>query len=97
MQFMGKGNGDSGDGEGKEFRNAMQEAVEKAQAAELITKMMAFVGSGIGYAFALFVVPFLIVYAYNGLQPAVWPDISYLPTVVGLFVFRVLIHMLRRE
>ncbi len=93
---MGNGNGE---GEGheqsaKNFLDSIKRTSDVQQFANSIAKM---IGSVVGYGIALFIVPLLIVYAYNGLQPAVWPDISYLPTVAGLFSFRVLIHMTRRE
>lgn len=93
---MGNGDGD-GNGDGNRFRNSMQEAITNAQANALATQISKFVGGVTGFMFSAFVVPFLIVYAFNGLQPAIWPDISYLPTVAGLFVFRTLVHMLRSE
>lgn len=96
MQFLGRGTKKE-NGDGNEFRNSMQEAAKTAQTKVLMEKLGAFIGSIIGFSFTLFAVPFLIVYAYNGLQPAVWPDISYLPTLVGLFVFRVLLNMVRSE
>ncbi len=87
----------NGEGEGSrrpDFLNAYKRAAEVQEFANSIGK---YIGLGFGFLFTTFFVPFLIVYAYNGLQPAVWPDISYLPTVAGLFVFRVLVHMGRTE
>ena len=105
--MLGNGN-DNGDGEGRRpgepteeghrvFIDEMRKALETEESKSASYQLSKFIGSGIGFLFATFFVPFLIVYAYNGLQPAVWADISYLPAVVGLFVFRTLVHMLRSE
>ncbi len=91
MRFS-KGNGD-----GKSFEEQMQSAL--GQTAEQAVKDSVGKVAGVfsGFLFTTFFVPFVTVYAYNGLQPAVWPDISYLPAVAGFFVFRQVIHMLRNE
>ncbi len=89
------GNGDGEErGRGGDLLTSMQRAAEVQEFANSVGK---FIGLGFGVLFTTFFLPFLIVYAYNGLQPAVWPDISYLPTVAGLFVFRTLVHMVRTE
>ena len=93
---MQRGNG-NGNGDGHAFHNPMQEALEKAQTVKFTDAAGRFIGTLIGTAFDLFLVPVVIVYAYNGLQPEIWADISYLPTVAGLFVFRILIRMIRDE
>ncbi len=90
------GNG-NGNGDGNEFRDSLQAAVAKAQATTLAEDVGKLLGGFTGFAFTTFFVPFVIVYAYNGLQPAVWPDISYLPAVAGWFAFRTLVNMLRKE
>lgn len=89
---MGNGNGD-----GNDPRNIMHEALEAKKLEAFATSLGKFAGVITGFLFTLLVVPLLIVYAYNGLQPEVWANISYLPTVAGLFVFRILIHMIRKE
>ncbi len=91
---MGNGDGEGHEQKGRDFLAKMNRAAEVQEFANSIGK---YIGLGFGLLFTTFFVPFLIVYAYNGLQPAVWPDISYLPTVAGLFVFRVLAGMLRSE
>lgn len=96
---MLKGNGEehnSEDVHGDLVRD-MKSRIETKNATEFREKLNTFIGGVTGFFFGTFFVPFLIVYAYNGMQPAVWPDISYLPTLAGLFVFRVLINMLRSE
>ena len=93
---MQMGNGE-GNGAGNKFRDSRQDAIETAKLNAFGAAVGQFVGTLTGFAFTTFVMPFLIVYAYNGLQPAVWPDISYLPTMVGLFVFRNLVRMIRTE
>lgn len=91
---MRTGNGDEG---GHDFRNPMQDAIKTVQAQAFAESLSKLFGTATGFAFTTFFLPFVIVYAYNGLQPAVWPDISYLPALAGLFVFRTLIHMVRKE
>ena len=77
--------------------NAIRKSVGDEESKSFSSQLSKIIGGGIGFLFGTFFVPFLIVYAYNGLQPAVWADISYLPAVAGLFVFRTLVHMLRSE
>lgn len=88
-------NRDNGDGEG--FEEKMQSALGKAKDQVVADTVGKVFGVTTGFLFTTFFVPFVAVYAYNGMQPAVWSDISYLPTVAGFFVFRVVIHMVRNE
>ena len=98
---MQMNNGDGGKKEaydpGEEFKAMMKEAMNQPKERSAAEKLGAMVGTLIGLLVTSFFVPFLIVFAYNGLQPAVWPDISYLPTVAGLVVLRILVHMIRKE
>ena len=91
MQFN-RGNGDE-----KSFEEQMQEALGHAKDQVVADAAGKVFGVLTGFLFTTFFVPFVAVYAYNGMQPAVWPDISYLPTLAGFFVFRQIIHMLRSE
>ncbi len=93
---MGNGDGE-GHGAAQDLRASMQEAIETAKLNALAGAIGKFAGVITGFLFTTFFLPFLIVYAFNGLQPAIWPDISYLPAVAGLFVFRTLVHMVRSE
>ena len=98
---MSNGNGDGGEkgayDPGAEFKAMMKEAMNQPKERSAAEKLGAMVGTLIGLLVTSFGMPFLIVFAYNGLQPAVWPDISYLPTVAALAVFRIFIHMIRKE
>lgn len=91
MQF----NRSNGDGESieEQMKSTLGEAKDQAVAGA-IGKVF---GVLTGFAVTTFFVPFVAVYAYNGLQPAVWPDISYLPALAGFYVFRMIIHMMRSE
>lgn len=91
MQF----NKNNGDGEG--FEEDAQSALDKTKEQAIADTVGKVFGVLTGFLFTTFFVPFVAVYAYNGLQPPVWPDISYLPAVAGFFVFRHLIHTLRSE
>ncbi len=91
MRFS-KGNGD-----GKSFEEKMNKALGQSKEQVVADAAGKVVGVFSGFLFTTFFVPFVAVYAYNGMQPAVWPDISYLPTLAGFFVFRQIIHMLRSE
>ena len=95
MQF------DRSNGDGENIEDQMQSAMGEAKnqavsdaAGKVLGKVF---GVLTGFLFMTFFVPFVAVYAYNGMQPPVWPDVSYLPAVAGFFVFRHLIHMLRSE
>ena len=94
----GHGNGNAAPEPGAEFKKMIKSALEKKSSEKSPVEK---VNTAIGVVFSILVtsfgLPFLIVFAYNGLQPAVWPDISYLPTVAALAVFRILIHMIRKE
>ncbi len=91
MQF----NRSNGDGESieEQTKSTLGEAKDQA-VADSVGKML---GTFTGFMLTALFVPWLAVYAYNGLQPAVWPDISYLPAVAGFFVFQSIIRMLKSE
>ena len=91
MQFN-KNNGD-----GENFEEAVQSALDKTKEQAVANTVVKVLGAGVGFLLGALFVPFVAVYAYNGMQPPVWPDISYLPAVAGFFVFRHLIHTLRSE
>ena len=96
MQQNGNGNGSKGPG--AEFQEMIRAALaRKPQEKSPVEKVSTAINTLFGLVVTSFFIPFLIVFAYNGLQPAVWPDISYLPTVAGLVVFRILVHMIRKE
>ncbi len=95
---MSNGNGNGAKGPGAEFQELIRAALDqKPQEKSPVEKLSGMISTLFGVIVTSFGMPFLIVFAYNGLQPAVWPDISYLPTVAALAVFRVLIHMIRKE
>ncbi len=87
----------NGNGEEGADGDAFSEAIKRATLQTFAERLGALAGTAIGFLFTVFLLPLIIVYAYNGMQPEVWADISYLPTVAGLFVFRALVHMLRTE
>lgn len=92
MQQLNRGNGD-----GESLEEQMRAALGQSKEKVVMDAMGKVFGAFTGFLSTTFFVPFVAVYAYNGLQPAVWPDISYLPAVAGFFVFRVVIHMVRKE
>jgi uncharacterized membrane protein YqaE (UPF0057 family) len=69
-------------------------AAQRQVANETVGKVL---GTIIGLAFATFFLPFVAVYAWNGMTPEGWVDLAYRPTVAGFFVFRVLLHWVRTE
>lgn len=77
---------------GDELLGMLETAKEKAA----LTAVTAAAGGILGFAIATFLVPFLAVYAWNGLTPEGWVDLSYLPTVAGMFVFHILIGWVRK-
>lgn len=90
MQF---GNG----GEEHDYKEALTSAINaaKAQAAtEAVTKVL---GAILGFAAATLFVPFLAVYAWNGLTPEGWADLSYLPAVAGFVVCRALLKWVKSK
>ena len=95
---MSNGNGNGAKGPGAEFKELIDAVLRNEPPKKSpVEKLSAAIITLFGVVVTSFGMPFLIVFAYNGLQPAVWPDISYLPTVAALAVFRVLIHMIRKE
>ncbi len=79
------------------FVGAMTGAINAAKtqaAAEATGKVLSTL---FGFAFATFVLPLVALYAWNGLTPDGWVEWSYLPTVAGLFFFRIMIHWVRSE
>ena len=93
----GHGNGNAAQEPGEEFKEMIKSALKKSSEKSPVEKVSTAIGSLFSVLVTSFGMPFLIVFAYNGLQPAVWPDISYLPTVAALAVFRIFIHMIRKE
>ncbi len=79
------------------FVGAMTGAINAAKTQAAVESMVKVIGTLIGLAAVTFLVPLLAVYAWNGLTPDGWVDWSYLPTVAGLFLFRVMIHWVRSE
>ncbi len=85
-----------GNGDGDSFEEKMEKALGTAKDQVVANAAGTVFGVFTGFLFTTFFVPFVAVYAYNGLQPAVWPDISYLPALAGFFVFRQVIQMVRK-
>lgn len=78
------------EGDRKPFVDAMSGAIDAAKAQAATEKMLQVGGTIIGIALGALLVPFLVVYAWNGLTPEGWVEWSYLPTVAGLLAFRIL-------
>lgn len=79
------------------FVKAMSGAINAAKvqaASEVLTKVL---NVAIGFTFATFFMPLVLVYAWNGLTPNGWVEWEYLPTVAALFFFRIMIHWARTE
>ena len=79
------------------FVGAMTGAINAAKRQAVADTAGKVFGTLIGVAFATFVLPLVALYAWNGLTPDGWVDWSYLPTVAGLFFFRIMIHWVRSE
>lgn len=79
---------------GDEVRSALEGAVGAAKAADAVSKVL---GVITGSLLALFFVPFVALYAWNGLTPDSFVNGSYLPLVAATFVFRVVLHWVRSE
>jgi hypothetical protein len=88
MQF---GNGE----QEHDYKEALTGAINAAQAqvaANAVTKVL---GAITGFAAATFLIPFVAVYAWNGLTPEGFHDLSYLPTVAGFFVGRIVLKWVK--
>lgn len=82
-----------GDREG--FTNAMTDAINAAKAQTVANTATKVLGGTIGFLAATFLLPLLIVYAWNGLTPESFPDWQYLPAVAGFFVTRILLYWVK--
>lgn len=80
---------------GGDYKEAMTDAINAAKARAAVEAVAKVLGTFIGYAGSVFLIPFLVVYAWNGLTPEGWVDLSYLPAVAGLFAFRIMILWVR--
>lgn len=72
-----------------EYTEAMAAAINKAKLAAALQS----VGSLLGVAARIFGVPWLAVYAWNGLTTL--PDWHYLPAVAGFFVLSIVLNLAR--
>lgn len=73
------------------FVGAMTGAINAAQTQVATEAVGKAIGGFIGYVGAAFLLPLVAVYAWNGMTPEGWVDLSYLPTVAGFFVGRILL------
>ncbi len=73
------------------YTGAMTKAIRAAKVAAAIQA----IGGGIGLAARIFALPFLAIYAWNGLTPEGWAHWEYWPAVAGFAVVNVLIASIR--
>lgn len=79
----------------QEFTEAMTKVISAAQTAAQVERFYKVVGGGIGLAARVFGLPWLAIYAWNGLTPENWAHWEYLPTVAAFVVINVLISTIR--
>lgn len=73
------------------FVEAMSGAINAAKAQAATEATLKVFGTLIGFVFATFFLPLLVVYAWNGMTPDGWVALPYLPTVSALLFFRIMI------
>lgn len=72
----------------EEFTDAMTKAIKATQRAIIVGRLIKVAGGGVGLAARFFGVPFLAMYAWNGMSTL--PDWPYWPTVAAFAVLNVL-------
>lgn len=80
---------------GDQYKAAMENAVETAKDQAFAQSAFAIAGGLLGNAAAIFFIPLLAVYAWNGMTPEGWVDWTYWPTVAGFVVFSFLINRMK--
>lgn len=80
---------------GDQHKAVIEEAVEAAKDQAFAQSALAVAGGLLGHAAAIFLIPLLAIYAWNGMTPEGWVDLTYWPTVAGFFVIRLLINWVK--
>lgn len=78
-------------GEENNYKEAMTDAINAAKAQAATEAVGKALGGTIGFLAAVFLLPLVAVYAWNGLTPESFPDWQYLPAVAGFLVGRILL------
>ena len=77
----------------KEYTDAMTKVLSAAERVAVVNQFLTVAGGGIGMAARIFALPWLAIYAWNGMTTL--PDWPYWPTVAAFVVVSILLTTVR--